>query len=101
MFGLLVKPGLFKVSNSIADAIREVKVPTAVTELRSFLGLQNIFRRFVPNCSRIVSPVSKRLKKTQEMELGSLKEKDRKELDALKENLISPLAPQLPKRRNS
>ncbi|KAJ7971439.1 Retrotransposon protein, putative, Ty3-gypsy subclass [Quillaja saponaria] len=44
-------------------AIQEWKTPTSVTELRSFLGLANYYRRFVEGYSSRVAPLTELLKK--------------------------------------
>ena len=45
------------------QAIMEWSVPTKVTELRSFLGLVNYYRRFIKRYSKKVSPLTDMLKK--------------------------------------
>jgi hypothetical protein len=39
------------------------KPPTYVTQVRSFLGLAGYCRRFIPNLSKLVKPITKLLKK--------------------------------------
>ncbi|GBG81923.1 hypothetical protein CBR_g34105 [Chara braunii] len=48
--------------NKIA-AIRDWPTPRTLTELRSFLGLANYYRKFVKNFSTIVAPLRRLLKK--------------------------------------
>ncbi|RVW62992.1 Transposon Tf2-12 polyprotein [Vitis vinifera] len=55
---LYVKPEICKV-----QAIMEWSVPTKVTELRSFLGLANYYRRFIKGYSKMMSPLTDLLKK--------------------------------------
>ncbi len=51
--GHTIRPGLLEVANRNTDAIQGFKVPTTQTELRSFLGLRNVYRSFIPNFARV------------------------------------------------
>lgn len=56
------KDGLHK-SNSKIEAIVSCKPPQNVSELKSFLGMVNYYRCFVPNTSSVLSPLNNLLKK--------------------------------------
>lgn len=45
------------------NAILKIKAPTCVKDVRSLLGVVSWYRRFIPNFSDIVSPISDLLKK--------------------------------------
>ena len=45
------------------QAVIDWPTPTKVTELRSFLGLANYYRRFIKGYSKIVSPLTDLMKK--------------------------------------
>jgi hypothetical protein len=48
------------------DKVRDVldwKPPTSVTQVRNFLGLVGYYRRFIPNFSKILKPITQLLKK--------------------------------------
>ena len=45
------------------QAVIDWPTPTKVTELQSFLGLANYYRRFIKGHSKIVSPLIDLLKK--------------------------------------
>ena len=53
-----VKPDPAKV-----EAIRSIKTPETVKEVRSFIGMSSFYRRFIPNFSKIAEPIIKLTKK--------------------------------------
>lgn len=89
--GRIIPPGPLKTPHHTANVACKLKALTTVIELRSFLGLCNLFRRFVPKFTRIASSSSRRPKKTLAKVLGPL---DVDKLHASyisKDKLISPL----------
>ena len=50
--------------DSKVQAIRDFPLPTSLTKLREFLGLVNFYRRFIPQCSHIVQPLTDMLAST-------------------------------------
>ncbi|KAL3499013.1 hypothetical protein ACH5RR_041745 [Cinchona calisaya] len=61
--GHIVGRGQIRMDVSKIQAIVEWKPPTKVTELRSFLGLTNYYRKFVRSYSNITTPLTELLKK--------------------------------------
>ena len=61
--GHKISAGLIRMDKGKVQAIMEWSVPTKVTELRSFLGLANYYRRFIKGYSKRVSPLTALLKK--------------------------------------
>lgn len=41
------------------DAIRNFPTPASMRQIRRFIGMVNFYRRFIPNCSTILSPLTK------------------------------------------
>lgn len=59
--------GIHKTSDKI-HAIKNIKAPTSVTDLRSFQGLVNFYGKFVPGLSTTAAPLNNLLRKDQEFE---------------------------------
>jgi hypothetical protein len=61
--GHIVGKGKLRMDPAKIKAILEWEPPTKVTELRSFLGLVNYYRRFIKGYSAIAAPLTDLLKK--------------------------------------
>jgi RNase H-like domain found in reverse transcriptase len=60
--GHIVIPGKLQVDQSKTASGRNANPPRTRTELRSFLGLCNVYRRFIPNFAQLASPLTNMLK---------------------------------------
>ena len=60
--------GLAKAEAYVTDVLQFPK-PTTIKQLRSFLGLVNFQRKFIPNCSVISKPLSELMKYSDKMSL--------------------------------
>ena len=58
-----VRPGLVELANKNSAAIQESAEPRTLTQMRSFLGMCNVCRRFFPNFARVASQLNDLLKK--------------------------------------
>jgi len=61
--GFLVDRDGIHPTKSKVEAIQNAPRPTTVTELQSFLGCVNYYRKFIPNMSTLCSPLNKLLQK--------------------------------------
>jgi len=95
--GHIVAPGQLKVQSRACEAVARTVEPETVTQMRSFLGLCNVYRRFVPNFARIAAPLNERLKKGQPTEFGPLSEEEQAAFKELRARLITPPILALPR----
>ena len=61
--GHIIRPGKLEVDRAHTASLRDAKPPTTKTELRSFLGLFNVYRRFVKDFTGLAHPLNKLLQK--------------------------------------
>ena len=78
------------------EAVKRFKEPATQTELQSFLGLCNVYRRFVPNFARTAAPLNAFLRKGFTTQLPPFNEKQSARVDLLKKSLLSKPIVRLP-----
>jgi hypothetical protein len=85
--GHIISNGGISVDPAKVKEIMEWRVPTTVTEIRSFLGLAGYYRRFIEGFSKIAKPMTSLLEKGKEFKWD---EKCQDSFDLLKKRLMSP-----------
>ena len=83
--GLIIGNGTVATDPKKIEAIVKWAIPTNRTEVQSFIGFINFYRRFIANFSHIAKPLH-RLTGNQDFEWGT---KQQQAFDALKEKLCS------------
>jgi RNase H-like domain found in reverse transcriptase len=63
--GPVVHPGKLAVASKNIETIARAEHPRTRTELRSFLGMCNVYRKFVPHFANAAAPLTNLLKKGQ------------------------------------
>ena len=61
--GHVIRPGKLEVDGANTKSLRDARPPTTKTEIRSFLGLCNVYRRFIQNFARKAHQLNDLLKK--------------------------------------
>ena len=95
--GHVIRPGPLGVATKNTEAVKRFKEPTAQTELRSFLGLCNVYQRFVPNFARTSAPLNAFLKKGCTTELPPFNEEQSAAFELLKKALLATPILRLPR----
>ena len=95
--GYIVKPGQLDVAKKVIYAVQEMLPPPNKTQLRSFLGMCNVYRRFVKDFATIASPLNRLLRKT-EADSFELDEKQMESYENLRKILVEPPVLNLPRR---
>jgi RNase H-like domain found in reverse transcriptase len=88
--GHVICPGKLAVAANNTRALREEKPPTTQTEIRSFLGLCNVYRRFVAGFAKIASPLNALIRKGESPRLGELSSEQLAAFEKLRDNLLNP-----------
>ncbi|CDF35613.1 unnamed protein product [Chondrus crispus] len=95
-FGLTNAPATFQRAMDIV--LSPFRWKCCLTQLRSFLGLCNVYRRFVPHYAKIAHPLNQLLKKGQPVQLEGFDEPCKKAFHKLKDAILAPPVLALPKK---
>jgi RNase H-like domain found in reverse transcriptase len=95
--GHVIHPGKLAVAGRSTSALKTAKFPTTQSELRSFLGLRNVYRRFVPGFSKFAAPLNALLCKGEIPQLGELSLEQKEAIEKLRQNLLDPPVLALPR----
>jgi Reverse transcriptase (RNA-dependent DNA polymerase)/RNase H-like domain found in reverse transcriptase len=88
--GHVIRPGHLEMQEAKIASLRAVRRPTAKTELRAFLGLDNVYRRFVVNFAKIARPLTDLTREVIPSKLPDLTATQVDAFEALKRALVKP-----------
>lgn len=74
-----------------SDAISDLKLPSTIIQLESFLELFNVFCRFVPNFAHGVVPLNNKLRRDQLERFQDTTEENAAAIKALHVELVLPI----------
>jgi RNase H-like domain found in reverse transcriptase/Reverse transcriptase (RNA-dependent DNA polymerase) len=95
--GHVIRPGQHSVAEKNTVALIDMTQPTTQTELRSFLGLCNVYRRFVKGFAKIAVPRNILLRKGETPQLSPLSPEQVFAFDTLRASLLHPPVLALPR----
>jgi hypothetical protein len=87
--GHVIGPGTLEVAGEDTRALRTAKPPSTQTELRSFLGLCNVYRRFVKGFAKIAALLNSLLRKCDSPHLNTLNEDQLRTFEAFRQCLLT------------
>jgi len=93
-----INPGRLGVLDAHTRALREAHFPTTLTQVRSFLGMCNVFRRLVPSFARTAAPLTDLVGSTTPVLFSPATPLQQQAFDRLKEALLTPPVLALPRR---
>lgn len=88
--GHFIRPEKLEVASRTVDAVRDFQPSTDQSELQSFLGMCNVYRRFASNFAQIAALLTKKLKKGEPFRFDELEDNEREAFNALNSRLITP-----------
>lgn len=95
--GPIIRPGTLSIDETKVVALTKAQHPRNHTELRSFLGFCNVYRRFVQNYSQIAAPLNALLKKGIPLQLEPFGPDEANAFSTLVTNVTNPPVLALPK----
>lgn len=87
--GQVISPGSLDVAPKATDANKKLNIPTNITELRSFLGLCNVFSRFVPNVAGISAPLNLKFRKAKPTNFDIIIPNEKAELSTIQKRFVN------------
>jgi len=93
-----IKPGRLGVMDAHTRALREAHFPSTRTQVRSVVGMCNVFRRFVPSFARMAAPLTDLMRSTAPVIVPPATPLQQQAFDRLKEALTTPPVVALPRR---
>jgi hypothetical protein len=95
--GHVIRPGQLSVAEKNTTTLKSTNHPTTQTELRSFLGLCNVYRRFVRGFAKIAAQLNLLLRKGETPQHGPLSSEQVTAFDTLRNALLNPPILALPR----
>jgi len=92
-----IKPDRLGVMDALTRVLREAHFPTSRTKVRSFVGMCNVFRRFVPNFARMAAPLKDLMGSTAPVLVPPATLLQQEPFEPLKEALTTPPVLTLPR----
>lgn len=94
--GRLFRSGRLALAEKNTEAVKQATYPTTRTQMRSFLGMCSVYRRFVQNFAGVASSLMRHTSKNGARYLNSPSEDEYRAFELLKEALTNPPVLRIP-----
>ena len=95
--GHIIRPGTLEVDKATTASLAKARPPTDQSEVRSFLGMCNVYRRFIPKYSDTAEPLNALLRAGQPKKIAVWTEKEETSFRTLLDHICNPPVLKLPK----
>ena len=97
--GHIVRPGTIEVDKASTRCLEGLRPPRTITELRSFLGVCNVYRRFIRRLTDIAAPLNTLLEGSpaKNSPIPEFDERQRQSFETLKQAVMNPPVLSLPR----
>jgi len=95
--GHVITPGRVAVNEKNTHALKGLRLPETQTEVKSFLGMCGVYRRFVPDYAKIAKPLTVLTSTKLSKHLGPPTPEQRGAFEVLKQRLLCPPILALPR----
>ena len=96
--GHIIKPGTLEIDKAAVASLQEARPPETQSEIRSFLGMCNVYRRFIPKFSDTAEPLNALLRGGHPTQIAKWGEKEERSFRTLLNAVCSPPVLVLPKK---
>ena len=95
--GHVIRPGTMEIDGVATASLKSARAPRTQSEVRSFLGMCNVYRRFVVNFSHIAEPLNALLRAGQPANIANWGPEHEESFRTLIDTICSPPILQLPR----
>jgi transposase InsO family protein len=96
--GHVIQPGTLAIDDTSTASLKGARAPATQSEIRSFLGMCNVYRRFIKDFSHIAEPLNALLRAGQPETIATWGEKEEQAFRSLVEAICAPPILRLPRR---
>ena len=87
--GHIIRPGRLAIHGKNLEALAKALPPKNKTQVRSFLGMCNVYRRFIRDFTRIAHPLNQKIRKDAPQEWDALSGAETKAFETLRRALLT------------